>query len=65
MNYEENNGQPLPNPAIEGQSTSISQEDKQEEDRKNQSKKRIFWTIVGIDIALVIFLLYEVISLFF
>lgn len=65
MNYDENNNQQFPNKAIDGQSTAISEEDKQKEEKKNLSKKRIFWTIVGIDIALLIFLLYEIISLFF
>ncbi len=35
------------------------------EEKKNLSRKRIFWTIFGIDAALLAFLLYEIISLFF
>ncbi len=37
----------------------------QKEAKKNIARKRIFWTIFGIDVALLIFLLYEIISLFF
>lgn len=37
----------------------------QKEFKKNLARKRIFWTIFGIDIALLVFLLYEIVSLFF
>lgn len=53
------------NSPIDGTTTSLSKEDKEKEAKKNISKKRIFWTIFGIDIALLIFLLYQIISLFF
>ncbi len=35
-----------------------------EEERKNRSRKRIFWTIVGFDIALAILLLYVIVDMF-
>jgi len=40
-------------------------EEPSSEEKKNLSRKRIFWAICGIDIALLAFLLYEIISLFF
>lgn len=70
MNYDPNNpqmnnGYPQVNQPIDSQSQTITPEAKTEEDKKNISRKRIFWAIAGVDIALAIFLIYEIISLFF
>ncbi len=52
--------------AIEGQSNETPTQPTPEDiNKKNLSRKRIFFAIVGIDIALLAFLLFEIISLFF
>ena len=52
-------------PALNETNFPIGNEERLREEKKNLSRKRIFWAICGIDIALLAFLLYEIISLFF
>ena len=54
-----------PQPALNGTNLPNGNEERLKEEKKNLSRKRIFWAICGIDIALLAFLLYEIISLFF
>lgn len=56
---------PQPQPALNGTNLPNGNEERLREEKKNLSRKRIFWAICGIDIALLAFLLYEIISLFF
>lgn len=37
---------------------------KEEEERKARSRKRVFWTIVGINVVLAALVLYEILSMF-
>lgn len=56
---------PQPQPTLNGANLPNGNEERLREEKKNLSRKRIFWAICGIDIALLAFLLYEIISLFF
>lgn len=56
---------PQPQPTLNGTNLPNGVEERLKEEKKNLSRKRIFWAICGIDIALLAFLLYEIISLFF
>lgn len=56
---------PQPQPTLNGTSLPNGNEERLREEKKKLSRKRIFWAICGIDIALLAFLLYEIISLFF
>ncbi len=51
--------------ALEGQVNEVEQQNPELVAKKNLSRKRIFFAILGIDIALLAFLLFEIISLFF
>ncbi len=57
---QQTNPQPL-----EGQANETEQLNPELVAKKNLSRKRIFFAILGIDIALLAFLLFEIISLFF
>lgn len=54
-----------PQPNLDATNTPNPEEERIKEEKKNLSRKRIFWTIFGIDVALLAFLLHEIISLFF
>ena len=54
-----------PQPTLNGTSLPNGNGERLHSEKKNLSRKRIFWAICGIDIALLAFLLYEIISLFF
>lgn len=56
---------PQPQPTLNETNLPNGNEERLREEKKNLSRKRIFWAICGIDIALLAFLLYEIISLFF
>ncbi len=65
---EENNQQINPQlnqQPLEGQATVQETPNPELVAKKNLSRKRIFYAILGIDIALIAFLLFEIISLFF
>ncbi len=51
--------------AIDTQANEMNPADPQTIEKKNLSRKRIFFAILGIDAALLAFLLFEIISLFF
>ncbi len=61
----EQNGQQINPQSIEGQANISEQPNPDVVAKKNLSRKRIFFAILGIDIALLAFLLFEIISLFF
>lgn len=70
MNYDPNNQQfnngfQQNAQPIDSQAKAVDPNAKSDEEKKNISRKRIFWAIAGVDIALAIFLVYEIISLFF
>ena len=50
--------------ALDTEATLSDQSDAEKERKKNLSKKRIFWAVVGVDIALVAVLIYGIIDLF-